>query len=266
MPRIAWLTDLHLNFLSPAEVARFIERVHQAAPDAVLLGGDVGHSNTVLGYLKQLDDTLACPVYFVLGNHDFYEGSIGETREAVAAWSRRSRHTTWLPHAGVVELSPGACLVGHDGWGDGRCGDFFGSDVILSDQVLIREFLGLGRQALYRKLNELGDEAAAFFREVLPGALKRHQHVIVLTHVPPFHEAAWFQGRVSTTDYAPYFVCVAVGEVLKRIMMEHPRRTMSVLCGHTHEKAGAIVLDNLAVKTGGAVYGAPKIQEFLTIR
>ena len=39
----------------------------------------------------------------------------------------------------VVELTPITALVGHDGWADGRLGDLDGSDVILSDFLLIDE-------------------------------------------------------------------------------------------------------------------------------
>lgn len=265
MSKVAWLTDLHLNFLRPAEVERFIGGLHRTACDAVLIGGDIGHSNSVLTCLTKIDETLSCPVYFVLGNHDYYHGSISRTRQAVAAWSRRSRRTRWLPDAGVIELSSDTCLIGHDGWADGRCGDFLHSSVWLNDYLLIEEFLHLGREALLRKLNALGDEAAAFLEDVLPGALDHYPKIILLTHAPPFREACWHQGRISDSDGAPHFVCAAAGEVLRKMMARRPDRSMTVLCGHTHSGGVARILDNLVVKTGSADYGAPKIQGFLTI-
>ena len=266
MRKVAWITDIHLEFLRSNRVGAFIDRLCRASPDALLIGGDIGVSRSLVSYLEEIDQKLPCPVYFVLGNHDYYDGSIAGTRAAVAAWCRGSRRTRWLPEAGVVELTPLTCLIGHGGWGDGRCGDFLRSSVWLNDYSFIREFLGLNRRALLPRLNALGDETAAFLREVLPGALERYQEVIFLTHVPPFREACWHAGRLSDSEGTPHFVCAAAGEVLREMMARHAERSMTVLCGHTHSAGTARILDNLLVKTGAADYGSPKIQELITVR
>jgi len=52
-----------------------------------------------------------------------------------------------------------------------------------------------------------------------------------------------------------------VGEVLERIMREHPDHTLTVLCGHTHGKGKAAIFPNLRVKTAGAKYGKPRLQD-----
>jgi hypothetical protein len=41
---------------------------------------------------------------------------------------------------------------------------------------------------------------------------------------------------------------------------------MSVLCGHTHGAGEARILPNLDVKTGGAEYGGPSLQELLFVQ
>jgi hypothetical protein len=41
---------------------------------------------------------------------------------------------------------------------------------------------------------------------------------------------------------------------------------MTVLCGHTHGAGRAQLLPNLEVKTGGADYGWPNLQEPLLVR
>src|SRR5205814_6880233 len=127
--------------------------------------------------LRLLEWSCECPVYFVLGNHDFYRGSIGQVRARVAELARASPWLRWLPEAGVVPLTERACLVGHDGWGDGRLGNPVGSQVMLNDFLLIQEFAGLTRPELLARLNALGDEAAAYFAAHLPAALARFEHV-----------------------------------------------------------------------------------------
>jgi hypothetical protein len=37
--KVAWLTDIHLNFLDPPGLAAFEDRLRAAAPDAVLISG-----------------------------------------------------------------------------------------------------------------------------------------------------------------------------------------------------------------------------------
>lgn len=83
------------------------------------------------------------------------------------------------------------------------------------------------------------------------------------THVPPFKEACWHDGEISDDKWLPHFACKAVGNVLEKLMIEHPDRQMTVLCGHTHSSGRAEILPNLFVKTGGAEYGSPAIQEII---
>ena len=261
MRRIAWLTDIHLNFLQPSALGVLENRLRQAAPDALLIGGDIGEAPQLSAYLRGIAEQSPCPVYFVLGNHDFYRGSIAGVRRDVAEICRELPRLVYLSNDGVIELTPRVGLVGHDGWSDGRAGDYGRSDVFLNDYLLIEELAEpLAKEERLARLNRLGDEAAEHVRRVLPSALDRYAHVIVLTHVPPFREACWHEGRVSDDDWAPHFTCVALGETLRRIAREYPHRQITVLCGHTHGAGEARISDNLLVLTGGAEYGQPEIQ------
>jgi 3',5'-cyclic-AMP phosphodiesterase len=265
--KLAWLTDVHLNFLRPPGVEAFFAMLAETPCDAILLSGDIGEADDVCHLLNALDTVVQRPVYFVLGNHDFYRGSIAGVRADVEALCSACPNLHWLPGSGVVPLTADVCLVGHDGWGDGRLGDYHGSDVMLNDFGLIGEFGGFDEDPGERlaKMHALGDEAAAHFRTVLPDALSRFRHVLVVTHVPPFREACWHEGRISDDNWLPFFTCKAVGEVLAEAMRAHPDREMTVLCGHTHGAGEAEILTNLRVSTGGAVYGSPKVQRVIEV-
>jgi 3',5'-cyclic AMP phosphodiesterase CpdA len=265
MKHLAWATDIHLNFLTSAEVESFCHRIKAAQPDALLLGGDIGEAADVMGYLEMLAARLTLPIYFVLGNHDFYGGSITRVRLAALNVMRDSEWLHYLSACDVVVLTEHTGLLGHDGWGDGRIGDYAGSSVVLNDYYYIAELAGLPRMLRLEKLNALGDEAAAHLQAVLPAALARFCSLVVLTHVPPFKEACWHEGRISDDDWLPHFTCQAVGDVLKETMQAHPNQRMTVLCGHTHGAGEAHILPNLLVKTGGARYGAPALQDMLLV-
>lgn len=265
--KLAWLTDVHLNFLRPAGLDAFLGSLADTEADAFLIGGDVGEAPDVGRHLNAIDNALRRPVYFVLGNHDFYRGSITRVRKTVRQLCAACPDLHWLPDAGVVRLTADTCLVGHDGWGDGRLGDYHGSDVLLNDFGLIAEFGGFDEDPAERlsKLHALGDEAAAHFRAVLPDALARFRHVLVLTHVPPFREACWHEGRLSNDAWLPFFTCKAVGDVLAEAIRTHLDREMTVLCGHTHGAGEAEILPNLRVSTGGAMYGEPRVQRVIEV-
>lgn len=113
---------------------------------------------------------------------------------------------------------------------------------------------------LLANLNALGDEAALFLEARAREALARSRHIVVLTHVPPFRESCWHEGRISDDNWLPHFACGIVGERLAAVMDEHPDHQMTILCGHTHGAGFVQVTRNLRVFTGGAVYGQPVLQ------
>jgi hypothetical protein len=263
MKRLAWLTDIHLNFLRQAGLKAFFTSLPEA--DAFVITGDIGEAHDVAAHLRAFAEL--GPVYFVLGNHDFYRGSIAGVRAEVRELCRDVPNLRWMPDAGVVAITESTCLVGHDGWGDGRLGDYQGSDVMLNDFALIGEFGGFYEDPAERlaKLHAFGDEAAAHVRAVLPDALGRFRHVVVLTHVPPFRESCWHEGALSDGNWLPFLTCKAVGDALRDAMAAAPDRQMTVLCGHTHGSGEAQILLNLRVLTGGAVYGKPCVQRLLEV-
>jgi predicted MPP superfamily phosphohydrolase len=265
MKRIAWLTDLHLNFVAPDEADRFWQTVAAAQPDAVLIGGDIDDSRGLPDSLRRIDQALSCPVYFVLGNHDYYHSSIAHMDQLAQQIAQQSNHLVALASAGVVELTPHTALIGHGGWADARLGNWEYSWVILNDYLLIDELTGLIRVERLRRQRELGDQAAAYVDNVLHSAVQQYRHTLFLTHVPPFKEACWHQGYISDPDYLPHFTCRAVGESLRSAMQPQPERDLLVLCGHSHGKGEAQILPNLRVLTGGAEYGQPCIQTMLLV-
>ncbi len=253
MPRIAWTTDLHLNFLNDTQLLNFLETL--PAADMLLIGGDIGEAHAVRMYLEQLESAFQKPIYFVLGNHDYYRGSIQSVRQEIRELCRESRYLRWLPAETVIEITPQIALVGHDGWGDARLGDVRNM-VMLNDDIMIRELVGGN---LVTRLNELGDETAAHFNAVLPAALEKYRHVLVLTHVPPFKESCWHNGSTSGDIWLPRFTCHAAGSVLWQMAHGYPHRQLTVLCGHTHGDGEVHIRENLHVITGGAEYGEPRI-------
>lgn len=261
--RLVWATDLHLDSVERGVVERFCADVNATGCDGVLITGDIAESKSLINWLEYLEDRLRAPIYFVLGNHDFYASSVEAVRTKVGELT--NGRLFYLPRTGRVQLTPDVALVGHDGWGDCRLGDVddFG---ILSDYFAIadlaatidREKLFDGdfeRGALRDKLRELGDQVADEMRVPLQQAAEETSSVLVLTHVPPFRESCWYEGRISDPKWLPGFTCWAVGNLLLSVAETCTDALFNVLCGHTHCPGQATIRPNLHVHTGFGTYG-----------
>ena len=99
--RCAWATDIHLNFVEDRHRFVFAESVLTHDQDIVLLGGDLAEADTVVPYLRELEAWINKPIYFVLGNHDFYRGSIRSVRESISELAEKSEHLVWLDLSSV---------------------------------------------------------------------------------------------------------------------------------------------------------------------
>ena len=265
MKRIAWLTDIHLAFVSTEAALAFIDQIAASSPDLVLIGGDTGTARNLSFFLRAFDERIQCPISFVLGNHDFYHGSLEQIHSLAEEISDSFQWLRWLTRQGIVEISNSTCLLGHDSWADGRLGNGGSSQVELKDYYLIKEFAGLSHQERYRKMGDLGDLAANHFQQWLPLACASYQNILLLTHVPPFREACWHEGGISDDEFLPHFTCKAAGDKLRATMHQNPHRDLTVLCGHTHGHGEVDILPNLHVKTGDAEYGQPWMQEMMII-
>lgn len=268
--RATWLTDVHLNFLRPLALRAFYDRVKAERADAVLLSGDIAEADSVVRFVDEIATETGAPTYFVLGNHDYYRSSIGAVRDIFQRRGDKSR-ARWLPAIDPVRLSDETVMIGVDGWGDSRCGDFQGSNVLLGDWQLVAELERglLDREARIATLQRLGANEARTLRDQLARA-PASKRLLVVTHVPPFPEACWHDGATSDPAWLPWFTCIATGEVLAEHARAHPAQDVLVLCGHTHGLGTYRALPNLEVRTGGwepgvEGYGNPIVQSTLEL-
>ncbi len=259
---VAWWTDPHFELLAETQRKQVLDAWSKASTDCAIVTGDISHGSSTLGWLRQLAEVFERTIYFVLGNHDFYGTSITRQREAVRQLCDEVENLVYLTQGDVVSLTERTALVGHDGWGDMREGDWEGTGVRPPDLDEIKELIEVAgdRLLLCQRLRQLGDEAAEHLARALPKALADHERVIVASHVPPFREASWYEGENSTAPWLPFFCCRAVGDTLLGMAERYSDREVSVLCGHCHGTGEASVRENLHVTTGGAEPCSPQVQ------
>ncbi len=266
MTRAVWLSDIHLDSCNELSFESLLTEVLAANPSVVLLGGDISNAKSIEADLARLASTFEVPLYFVLGNHDFYLGSFDSVNARVRAiCAADSRLVYLLDQDDPIALTEGVGLVGCGDWADGRLGDYRNSRVLLNDFRLIEDLTGLSRQEAFNSLNRLGDVAARRLDRRLARALDEFDTTIILLHVPPFREAAWYEREPSNDEFLPFFACKAVGEVLLKHFEGHADRRGLALCGHTHGQGVYRPLPNLEIRTAGAEYGQPCLQGVLDL-
>jgi predicted MPP superfamily phosphohydrolase len=262
--KLAWLTDIHLNFIDDEQRKKYYQEIISTQCNAVLISGDIAEAPSVVKMLNEMAKTIKMPIYFVLGNHDYYRGQIDDVREVMTAITKPNNFLFWLGASGIHQLNDHTVLLGQDGWADGRLGDYQNSRVVLNDSRMIADLLQakfLGKYQLLDKMQQLADADAVRLKNDLNKAhAQKPKKIIVLTHVPPFKEACMYEGKISADDWLPFFSSKITGDVLMQAAQENPGIEYLVLCGHTHGKAEYQCLDNLLVRVGAAEYYEPGVQ------
>lgn len=267
--KLAWLTDIHLNFLDDNERKLFYQSVHKKNPDAIAVTGDIAEAPCILEMLAEMLEAMNKPIYFILGNHDYYRGQVLDVREKIKNFCKIKNNLFFLTASGLQKLNNRTVLIGQDGWADGRLGDYENSRVSLNDSRMISDlFLAkiTGKFQLLEKMQELaGLDAGMLQNDFLKAIALRPKKIIVLTHVPPFKESCMHEGKVSDDNWLPYFSSKIMGDIIFQIALENPAIQYLVLCGHTHSKAYYQPLTNLVVKVGEAKYYRPQVQEIIDV-
>lgn len=257
--KLIWCSDVHLNFLKRLEDRQaFYQSIKELQGDAVLITGDMAESHNVVKLTAEMESNINAPVLFVLGNHDYYGSNI-------AAVKRSVKSLGYLSSKSYVALSEFTALLGVDGWGDCRNGDYENSRLTMSDWLYIddlRNGYDQGKDVLKNTLQALADkDARSLKRKVMKAIKDGYKRLIIATHVPPFEQAALHAGRKSTLCGLPFFSSRILGETILPIAKRFPNIDILWLSGHTHSRAQYKPCENMTVKVAKAEYFYPQIEE-----
>lgn len=258
--KLVWLSDIHLDIAYSGASNTFIElTLGDDRVNGAIVTGDISNGQSLRQHLTELGSVFDV-VYVVLGNHDYYHRSIRSVREGMAWLQWENPRIVWLPDSDGIRFANGAVLLGHDGWADGTAGNgIIDSPARLNDEVLIEEQAACAdRGELATLVKALADEGTAYLKNRLQRLGEDVHNVIVATHVPPFEEAALYQGKQTDDDYLPHFTNPGLGEMLIEHIKEHPGRKITVLSGHTHHQSFLQPHPQIDVHVAHAEYRDPK--------
>ena len=255
--KVFWASDIHLPSASLKSQEDFFNEIKSA--DALILSGDI--SNGDLKYFQILSKTLPdMQIYFVLGNHDFYGRTFSETRLAVRKICLDNNNLHFLSDIDW-EMINDIPIIGHEGWYDcyyGRTGS-----ILLHDFDYIKDISRVYSTRVFQlmidKFRDVAMESANHFKFSLDLIYELYDQAILVTHVPPFPEVAFYNGNKCSTEWLPYMVSKISGDMLFSIMNQYKDKQLLVLCGHTHGAGEAQILPNLKVMAAESVFKFPKV-------
>ncbi len=259
--KLIWVSDIHLNFLEKFKREQFYKTLKGG--DAIIASGDIAESHNVVPILTEMQQYISKPVYFVLGNHDFYGSDVASVKRSV-------KPLGYLGSKQFVALTPSTALVGVDGWGDCRYGDFENSHIVMNDWWYIddlrRAYNMADQDMLKEALQLLADKDARSLKRKVNAALKQgFTKIIITTHVPPFEDACLYAGRKSTPGGLPFFASKILGEMLLPTVIKNPDVDFLWLSGHTHSRVTYHPCANMEVKVAKAEYYCPQVEDVIEI-
>lgn len=261
--KTVWITDPHLNFLPPEKRLEFAQSIADQKPDLTLITGDIAEADSVIPLMEEFAAAVPNDILFVLGNHDFYGSDIVSTREAVRKVfhdGRKCYYVGWGDQVNYVHHP--ITVVGVDGWYDASCGDPF--RLQMSDFQQVLDMRHPTRQMLIERCKEVAAGEVKNFRRALVQAVQHETpEIVVITHVPPFPGACWYEGKRSDPAFLPFFTNTRLGDALIEAAEKYGDKTFTVLCGHTHGEGTYKPVSNLTVYTGPSEYTKPRIAKVM---
>lgn len=263
---IVWASDLHAGFLEDKQLTKFCESIaNTPGLESVLIGGDISEARKLTSDLNTVRRYIKVPIYFVLGNHDYYGSSIKEMSNIAKHYCRSNDNIWWLDdQQGAIDLGNGIGLMGVGGWGDCTVGNPDSRAVALNDWHYIEELSYLTHTSRVGVLKDLGKKAAEHTALLLSKAVCKFDKIVFLTHVPPWPEVSFHRGVRSDDNYLPYYCCAQVGKVICGIMKEYPEKSLLSLSGHTHGGGEAAITDNILALSSSSEYKMPEFTNICT--
>lgn len=244
-----WATDLHLNYFDDKYITnfgKFLSSKYQAK--GFIISGDISLGNKLERNLKTLSNAIQMPIYYVLGNHDYWYSSFNEIDKLTKSLNDNSLINLNLSH---LQINSKTILIGFDGWYDCSFGEI-DTKIQMTDWVRIKEFQNQDPIKISKK-------RSASYLSFLDRALSfKNQGItnqIVVTHIPPFEQLI-----KNKKTAKPFYGSSISGQILSKLSNDFDK--IICLSGHTHNKA-SYQQDNLLCYVGEACRGKPSLAGLL---
>lgn len=241
--KIIFLTDLHLNRMFSWQRSSFYKKIIKENPGAIIITGDISNGNNLYNDLVFLA-SLKTPIYFTLGNHEFWKSSFEEITSQVRELCKIFPNLIWLTESDIVPLKYQTFLIGADGWYDGRSGveNYLRFSI---DRLYIKEYKGKTFDEQLNLMRSLADNATDSIIKKLNQAIDIGAKTIyIATHFPPYKEASRSRIPILKDFWKSYDINFNLGERVKEIANIKDINIIFI-SGHVHKEKILQVSNNI---------------------
>ena len=212
--KIRYFSDLHLEFMKPNKIERFLRNIPSGTDEICILAGDIGNPyQTNYDVFIKFISAHFKKTFIIPGNHEYYnKTAIQETNEFMENYFQSFHNIRFLNNA--YEIYDGYCFIGTTLWSHI-------TDPIyeINDTRCIPQF----DYIQYNKLNRL---SIAFLED----AIQKNENCIIITHHVP--SVSLIDVKYKTPQmqhYNQWFYCD-----MDVFIETHKDKIRAWVYGHTH--------------------------------
>lgn len=229
--KIGFISDLHVdrNFEAPTieYLKALLQIINNQKLEMLVIGGDISnHYSMTIWFVEELQKQAEIPVYFIPGNHDFWEEQEA-TKDTPGIYQLYKDHPQSLIE-NPLKINENYTLIGHPGWYNHAIYD---QEKFTPDEIERGKFRWTYWQDKLRLDWEMEDqEVSQNFSEIIKQDLEKvtTENIILQTHIVTIPEYTmpmphrvfdFFNAYIATDD-------------LKNIYKEYP--ITHQIMGHVH--------------------------------
>jgi len=220
--KLRYLSDLHLEFIKPGRIDKFIAQIPPGLDEICILAGDIGNPyETNYNTFMQFISTNFEKAFVISGNHEYYgrRKTIQQTNEFLQNYFQQYDNISFLNN--TFEIYENHCFIGTTLWSHISNPEYKINDV--------NQISGLD----WIKYNALNDECVAFLED----AVRDNTNCIVITHHVPSNSLIDAKYKVGgMLPYNQWFYCD-----MDKFIQEHKEKIKCWIYGHTHTASEASI-------------------------
>ena len=224
MLKIRYLSDLHLEFIKPNQINKFIENIHPSPDEICVLAGDIGnplHSdNNYDTFIKFINNNFK-KIFIISGNHEYYNKtkSIDEINTFLVEYFKQFSNISFLNN--TYEYYDNYCFIGTTLWSK-----ITNPKYVINDVHFIKNFDYLK----YNRLNMICND-------FLENAVENNDNCIVITHHQPSNDLIDIKYKVQKMlPYNQWFYCD-----MDQFIEKKRDKIKCWIYGHTHMPSYQII-------------------------
>lgn len=171
--KIRYLSDIHLEFLTPVKVNKIIKKIPPGFNEVCVLAGDIGnpfHERNYNEFMKFINKNFM-KSFVITGNHEYYnkKKTISEINDYLEDYFKQYENITFLNNS--YEIYNNNCFIGTTLW----------SKIIEPHQYCTNDVVNIPSFD-FKKCNELNKKSKTFLNEILA---QQQENCIIITHYVP---------------------------------------------------------------------------------